>query len=217
MMNLILQLTAQTKEMENEMDNLVQEKKDRATEVLVTVIPVVTIVVPSTLAESLAPIVPMATTLPVTSSTTSTMESSTTIAQHIDEASKLVKAMQDMSIQTKNINRLKEQLKILEYENKLAKIMHKNEEQRENKLNKQLKMLEKYLTLKEPMAQAKKQLWANIIEVVNDIWPSIQVIYEQKDLVKSAREAIQKIKEELGKKPEEALQIIKFINSKKRQ
>ena len=44
------------------------------------------------------------------------------------------------------------------------------------------------------MAQAKQQLWANIIESINDIWPSIQVIYEQKDLLKEAREAIQKIK-----------------------
>ena len=77
--------------------------------------------------------------------------------------------------------------------------------------------IEKVLSLKEPLAQAKQQLWANIINSVNDIWPSIQFIYEQKDLVKSAKEAIQKIKEELGKKPEEALEIIKFLNSKNRQ
>ena len=57
-------------------------------------------------------------------------------------------------------------------------------------------------------------LWANIIESVNDIWPSIQVIYEQTDLIKDAGEAIQKIKEELGKKLEEANEIIKFLNSK---
>ena len=88
------------------MDKLVQEKKDREAEVPVTFIPVVTIIVPSTLAESLAPTVPMATTLLETSSTTSTTQSSTTTTQHTDEASKLVKAMQDMSIQTNEINRL---------------------------------------------------------------------------------------------------------------
>ena len=84
-------------------------------------------------------------------------------------------------------------------------------------MNEQLKKLEKYLTLKEPMAQIRQKVWANIIEEVSDIWSSIQVIYEQKDLVKSAREAIQKIKEELGKKPKKALEIIKFLNSKNRQ
>ena len=78
-----------------------------------------------------------------------------------------------MSIQINEINRLKEQLKSLEDEKKLAQIMHKNEEHKENRLAKKLMKLEKDLTLKEPMAQAKKQLWANIIESVNDIWPSI--------------------------------------------
>ena len=68
--------------------------------------------------------------------------------------------------------------------------------------------------MKEPLAQEKQQLWANIIDSVNDIWPSIQVIYEQKDLTKASIEAIWKIKEELGKKPEEANEIIKFLNSK---
>ena len=58
--------------MEVEMDKLVQDKEaNKAEEVPAIVIPIVTIVVPYTLAESLAHNVPMATTLPVTSSTTS--------------------------------------------------------------------------------------------------------------------------------------------------
>ena len=73
------------------------------------------------------------------------------------------------------------------------------------------------MTLKEPLAQEKQKLWANIINYVNDIWPSIQVIFEQKDFIKLASQAIQKVKEELGKKLEEAVEIIKFLNSKKKQ
>ena len=79
--------------MENEMDKLVQDKKDKEEEISVTMILVVTIVVPYTLAESLAPTVPMATTLPVNSSTTSSIESSTKTTQHTDEARKFIKAM----------------------------------------------------------------------------------------------------------------------------
>ena len=75
-------------------------------------------------------------------------------------------------------------------------------------------MLEKELSLKEPLAQDKQQLWANIINSVNDIWPSIQVIFKQKELIKEASDAIQKVKEELGKKLEEATEIIKFLNYK---
>jgi len=40
-------------------------------------------------------------------------------------------------------------------------------------------------------------LGPNIIDFVNDIWPSIQVIFEQIELVKIATEAIQKVREEL--------------------
>lgn len=84
--------------MENEMDKLVLEKKARSKEVIFTVIPVVTTAMPSTLVESLSPTVPMDTTLPVTSTTTSTTYSSTSTTQPTDEASKLVKTMQEMSI-----------------------------------------------------------------------------------------------------------------------
>jgi len=84
-------------------------------------------------------------------------------------------------------------------------------------LTERIQKLGKELTLKEPLAQAKQQLWANIINSVNDIWPSIQVIFEQKDLIKEATEAIQKVKEELGNKPKEANEIIKFLNYKNKQ
>ena len=57
-------------------------------------------------------------------------------------------------------------------------------------------------------------MWANIINSVNDIWPSIQIIFEQNDLINEASDAIQKVKTNLGKKPEEASKIIKFLDSK---
>ena len=70
------------------------------------------------------------------------------------------------------------------------------------------------MTLKEPLGQAKEQLWANIINFVNDIWPSIQVIFEKSVLVKEATKSIQRVKAELGDMPEEATRIIQFLNSK---
>ena len=51
-------------------------------------------------------------------------------------------------------------------------------------------------------------------ERVNDIWPSIQVIVEQIDLIKQAIEAIENVKEELGEMPKEVVIIIQFLNSK---
>jgi len=68
--------------------------------------------------------------------------------------------------------------------------------------------------LKEPLAQAKEKLWAKIIDSINDIWPSIQVIFEQNDLVKEVTKAIQRVMAELGNMPKEASRIIQFLNSK---
>ena len=51
--------------------------------------------------------------------------------------------------------------------------MHKEEVQKAARMSERLKALEKDLTLKEPLGQAKEQLWANIIDSANDIWPSI--------------------------------------------
>ena len=100
MMNLIIQLTAQLKEMENEMNKLVQEKKASMEAIHVTTIPTVTTAVPSTLAASLATSVSIAIALPTTSATTSAIESSSAAAKPSDEAGKLVKAMQEIPIQT---------------------------------------------------------------------------------------------------------------------
>ena len=92
--------------------------------------------------------------------------------------------------------------------------MLKEEVQKASSMNGRLKAMEKDLTLKEPLGQAKELLWANIIDSVNDIWPSIQVIFEQIDLIKIAIEAIQKVKEELGDMPEDATKLIHILNGK---
>jgi len=112
--------------MENELENLIQRKQANLETTTATTIPIVTTTVLSTLATSLAPTAPLATTLPTTTTTTSPTGSKTTAAHRSDEASKLVKAMEDMSIQTTQINKLKEQIRSLEDEKKPAQIMHKN-------------------------------------------------------------------------------------------
>ena len=83
-------------------------------------------------------------------------------------------------------------------------------------MSERIKVLEKDLTLEKPLGKTKEMLWANIIDSVNDIWPSIQVIFEKTELIKIAMEAIQKVKEELGDKPEDANRLIHFLNSKNR-
>jgi len=108
MMDLILQINTQMKEMEKELDELIQLKHASLETTTATAIPIVTIAVPSTLEASLAPTAPLATKLPAATTTTSATYSTTKTTHPKDEASKLVKTMEDMSIQTTEVNRLKE-------------------------------------------------------------------------------------------------------------
>ena len=73
----------------------------------------------------------------------------------------------------------------LEDQKKLAQINAKTHEQKAIRLNEELKKLQKELTLKEPMSYVKNHLWNKIIETINDVSPSIQVIFEQRDLIKA--------------------------------
>ena len=99
---------------------------------------------------------------------------------------------------------------------KLSQIQQREETQKALRMGEKVNVLEKDLTLQKPLGQTKEFLWANIIDSVNDIWPSIQVIFEQTELVKVATEAIKKVKEDLGEQPEEANRLIHFLNRKYR-
>lgn len=64
------------------------------------------------------------------------------------------------------------------------------------------------------MTDIKNILWTNIINSINDIWSSIQIMFEQIYLVKFALQDIEKTKEELGGKPKEAIRLINFLNNR---
>ena len=83
-------------------------------------------------------------------------------------------------------------------------------------LERKVKTLEQELTFDKPLAEIKKILWNNIIQSINDVWASIQVIYEQIDLVKAAHVEIQRTRAKLGQMPELANSLIHFLNSRNR-
>jgi len=94
--------------------------------------------------------------------------------------------------------------------------MQKEEVQKATRMSERLKAMEKDLTLEKPLGKAKERLCTNIVDSVNDIWPYIQVTFEQIHLIKLATEAIWKVKIELCEMLEEATRIIQFLNAKNR-
>ena len=63
------------------------------------------------------------------------------------------------------------------------------------------------------MREINEILWDNIIELIKSIWPSIQAIFEQNDLIKIAQEEINRTRDELRGRPEQANQLIQFLNT----
>lgn len=71
-MHLLLKLNGKLKEIEKELDNLIQSKNIELATTPQTVIPIISTTVPSTLVATLAPIVPPATYFPVTGTSAGT-------------------------------------------------------------------------------------------------------------------------------------------------
>jgi hypothetical protein len=67
------------------------------------------------------------------------------------------------------------------------------------------------------LAEVKESVWTDITKSMNEIWPMIQIMFEKNELVQRSKQAIEKIRSELGEMPIEANEIIKFLNSKTRE
>jgi hypothetical protein len=51
------------------------------------------------------------------------------------------------------------------------------------------------------LLEAKENIWMDINKSMTEIWPLIQIVFEQHELVQRARQSIDKIKGELGENP----------------
>ena len=67
------------------------------------------------------------------------------------------------------------------------------------------------------LAEVKESVWMDINKSMNEIWPMIQIMFDQNELVQRSQQAIKKIRAELGEMPTKAAKIIKFLNSKTRE
>ena len=122
-----------------------------------------------------------------------------------------------MSLKNNEINRLTKIIENLEKTRKSAQINAKIHEKNAHRLSEEVKKLLEELTLKDQISYIKNYLWNNVIEAIHDVWPSIQIIFQHRELLLEAQLEIQKKQEELADKPEQAVMLINFLNSKNRQ
>jgi len=57
----------------------------------------------------------------------------------------------------------------------------------------------------------------DITKSINEIWPMVQIMFKQDELVQRRKQTIEKIRGEFGEMLVEATEIIKFLNSKTRE
>jgi hypothetical protein len=195
-LKLLMEQNAQLKEMEAEMEKLLKEK------------------------EQMKPmeVIPLS-SIPISGASTSSVTTipSATLVTPQEGTTDLAKSMEKMNLQEIEISGLKKEVENLQelktsFQTSLSKEKHVTEQ-----LRKELQQLQKQTVAGKTLAEVKENVWKDIIKSINEIWPMIQIMFEQNELVQRSQQAIEKIRIELGDMPIQANEIIRFLNSKNRE
>jgi len=129
----------------------------------------------------------------------------------------LIKAMEALKLQVSELKETKEKLAKLEISYDKSKVTVAEKKREVKALENKVKALEKDLSLDKRLGEIRGILWANINESISNVWRSIQIIYEQIDLIVAVPVEIQRARNILGHKPEQANRFIHFLNTKTKE
>jgi hypothetical protein len=196
MLRLLMDQSAQLKEMEAEMEKLLKEKEQTKTVegITLSAIPI------AGLSTGIVTTVPPATTEQVPGGT-------------ID----LAKSMERMNLQESEISKLKKELENLQELKISFQISLSKEKQVNEQIRKELQQLQRQTLAGKTLAEVKEIVWTDISKSINEIWPMVQIMFEQNELLEKSKQAVEKIRTELGDMPAQANDIIRFLNSKTRE
>ena len=166
MLRLLMEQSVQLREMEVEMEKLLKEKEQTKTVEGITL--------------SAIPIAGLSTTI-VTSVPSATTE------QVPEGTIDLAKSMERMNLQESEISRLKKELENLQelktsFQTSLSKEKQVNEQMR-----KELQQLQKQTLAGKTLAEVKEIVWTNISRSINEIWPMVQIMFEQNELLERSK------------------------------
>lgn len=162
---IIIEQNNQIAKMEKEMEILLKEKEQQY--VSAYAIPLV--------------VIPMTATSTIEAST-SAIAITTTEDQSNNTPLDLAKAMENMSIKEHEIEKLTAKMNNLQQKIEVD-IVYLAELQKTHRLTQRIEYLENKSIMADTMAQAKENIWLEINEAITKIWPSIEIIFEQNELV----------------------------------
>jgi hypothetical protein len=129
----------------------------------------------------------------------------------------LAKSMEKMNLQETEISRLKKEVENLQELKTSFQTSLSKEKQVNEHIRKELQQLQKQTMAGKTLAEVKEIVWTDITKSINEIWPMIQIMFEQNELLQRSKQAVEKIRVELGDMPAQANEIIRFLNSKTRE
>ena len=94
-----------------------------------------------------------------------------------------MKSMEDVSIQGEEIIKLQEEVKNLQDLNSMFQSRYHAEMHKSRRLSQQLQQLQKEIVMAKTISEANENIWVDISKSMEKIWPFIQIIFEQHDLV----------------------------------
>jgi chromosome segregation ATPase len=166
MPKLLMEQNAQLKEMEVEMEILLKEKEQMKP---IEIIPLSAILI-SGASTAAVRAIPSATPLTPQEGTTN-----------------LAKSMEKMNLQETNINRLKKEVENIQELKTSFQTSLSKEKQVTEQLKKELQQLQKKTVAGKTLVEVKENVWTDITKSINEIWPMIQIMFEQNELVQRSK------------------------------
>jgi FtsZ-binding cell division protein ZapB len=156
--------------MEEELERLLKEEQSTPMEVIpLSAVP---------LAEVSTEAVPMTTIVEIPSATPLTT---------LEKTVELAKSMEEMTLQGTEINRLKMEVESLQELKSSLQTRYNVERKALEKLKQEIQQLQKQTVAGKTLAEAKENIWTYISNSINEIWPMVQIMFEQHDLVLKSR------------------------------
>jgi hypothetical protein len=196
MLKLLMEQNTQLKEMEAEMERLLKEKEQMKPMegIPLSAIPIVG------LSTATVTAIPAATPMSLPEGTTD-----------------LAKSMEKMNLQETEINRLKKEVENLQDLNTSFQTSLSKEKKVNEHIRKELQKLQKQTMAGKTLDEVKEIVWTDITKSINEIWPMIQIMFEQNEFLQRSKQAVEKIRVELADMPTQANEIIRFLNSKTKE
>jgi hypothetical protein len=162
MLRLIMEKNAQLKEMEAELERLLKEKEQSKP---MEVIPL-----------SVVPLTGVSTTFVAEIR-------STTPLTALEKTTELVKSMEEMNLQETEISILKKKVENLQELKSCYQANYSKEKKTSDKIKQKLQQLQKQTVAGKTLAEVKETVWMDITKSINEIWPMVQIMFEQNELV----------------------------------